>query len=90
MGSWKARTNKQRHGVSFWQAREVFLDPHGVEFLDEEHSDETETRYIRIGLSSVGLLLVVYTERGTDTIRIIHPRQADKRMERIYEAKEDY
>jgi uncharacterized DUF497 family protein len=81
----KAAANKRRHGVSFQQAREVFLDLNGVEILDEPHSDQTEERYIRIGLSSAGLLFVAYTERGTDTVRIIHARRAEKKFVRLYE-----
>jgi len=85
----KARTNRRQHGVSFRAAAGVFDDANSVEFIDREHSTEEETRYARIGLSGARLLYMVYTEVSTDVVRIIHARRANKRMEMIYEGKED-
>lgn len=65
----------------------VFDDPNAAEFIDEEHSTNNEVRYIRIGLSSHGLLLfVVFTEPKKDVVRIIHARQATEQwMVKLYE-----
>ena len=70
----KAARNLQKHGVSFDEAGSVFGDPLYIDFYDPDHSDE-EQRYIVIGLSNAGrLLLVSYTERET-VIRLISARE---------------
>lgn len=80
----KALLNEQKHGVSFYEAATVFADPLSLTIVDEEHSDE-EDRYVDIGKSSDGrLLVVVYTEHD-ETIRIISCRPATKAERRAYE-----
>ena len=54
----KAVANLLKHGVSFDEASTVFGDPLSVSGRDLEHS-EVETRYVTIGLSSEGRILVV-------------------------------
>ena len=62
------------HGVSFEEAQTVFDDPLYVDFYDPDHSYD-EHRYIIIGLSKQGrLLLVSYTERD-GTTRLISSRE---------------
>jgi uncharacterized DUF497 family protein len=71
----KAKENLTKHGVSFDEAVTAFYDPLSATFDDPDHS-ENEQRYITIGFSSQGRLLVVaYAERGGD-IRIISARCA--------------
>jgi uncharacterized DUF497 family protein len=71
----KARRNLRKHGVSFDEAVTAFYDPLSATFDDPDHSDE-EQRYITIGFSSQGRLLVVgHTERG-EIVRIISARRA--------------
>jgi len=61
----------------------VFDDPLFITVIDEEHSVEEE-RYITIGLSQRGrLLLVAHTDRA-GRIRIISARKATKREEKFY------
>ena len=61
----------------------VFNDPMFITFIDAEHSDDEE-RYITIGLSNRGKLLVIaHTERG-DQIRIISARKATRKEETFY------
>ena len=80
----KAAANLAKHGVSFDQAKTAFDDPFFVEFFDPEHSDEEE-RYILIGESSEGrLLMVSYTERD-DTIRIVSSRELTAAERNAYE-----
>lgn len=80
----KAQSNRDKHGVSFEEAQTVFDDPLYVDFYDPDHS-ENENRYIIIGTSSVGnILLVSYTERG-DIIRIISARQVTKQELKAYQ-----
>jgi hypothetical protein len=71
----KAKRNYRKHGVSFEEAVTVFYDPLSATFDDPDHSDE-EQRYITIGYSSQGRLLVVgHTERG-EIVRVISARRA--------------
>ena len=82
----KAVRNLKKHGVSFEEAKVIFNDPFSVTIADPLHSDY-EKRYIDIGSSSRGrILVVVYTERGSN-IRIISCRKATKREKRVYEEK---
>ena len=54
-----------------------------LEIFDDAHSD-FEDRFIAIGPIRRGLVLVVWTERDEETIRIISARWATKREERFY------
>jgi uncharacterized DUF497 family protein len=76
--------NQKKHGISFNEAKTVFGDPRSITIADEAHSDE-EDRYIDIGLSSRGRLIVVcYTDRPPN-IRIISSRKATKSERKAYE-----
>lgn len=80
----KAQSNIHKHDVDFDEASSVFDDPMFITFLDEEHSIDEE-RYITIGLSIKGrLLLVAHAERN-DRIRIISARKATKNEEKFYQ-----
>lgn len=80
----KARENEQKHGVSFFEASEVFDDDHSSAVPDPDHSVE-EARFLIFGMSKQGRHLVVsYTERG-DRIRLISARQMTSRERRAYE-----
>jgi len=81
----KDDANLREHGVAFSEAVETFRDANGIEYFDREHSD-AEARYIRIGLSSRRLLVVIFTERN-NSIRIISAWPADNQAERLYEDK---
>lgn len=72
--------NLKKHQVSFEEAQTVFYDELGVQFFDEEHSDD-EARFLLLGMSAYAkLLLVCHCEReGGDVIRIISARKATKR-----------
>ena len=79
----KAASNRQKHGVSFEEAMTVFADPNASTFFDRAHSG-AEERYITIGISDKGRLLVVsHTERNGKT-RIISARKATKAEARNY------
>ncbi|MDZ8080068.1 MAG: BrnT family toxin [Nostoc sp. SerVER01] len=80
----KAKENLKKHGISFDEAKTIFNDPFSITITDPEHSLDEE-RYIDIGLSLRGqLLVVVYTERQSK-IRIISCRQATKAERKVYE-----
>jgi hypothetical protein len=79
----KAKVNLKKHKVSFDEATTVFSDPLSVTIPDPDHSPDEE-RYIDIGTSDKGRVLVVsYTERGT-SIRIISCRKATPTERRHY------
>jgi uncharacterized DUF497 family protein len=74
----KNLSNQEKHGVSFGEAQELFLS--GADYLeifDVHHSDHEE-RFIAIGPIVRGVVMVVFTERDENTIRIISARPATK------------
>jgi uncharacterized DUF497 family protein len=79
----KAARNMERHQVSFEEAATAFDDPMFIMFVDEEHSLDEE-RYITIGLSNRGrLLMLAHTERE-GRVRIVGAREATKKEEQFY------
>ena len=84
----KAAANAQKHqGVTFEEACEVFDDDYAMVEADEAHSFG-ERRYRIIGASSQRLLLVGYTERPRDVIRIISAREVESHEKEEYYADE--
>ena len=84
----KASRNEEAHGVSFHEAATAFGDPLSVTIPDPDHS-EGEERFVLIGLSASGrVLVVVHTERD-DRIRLISARAATRRERRAYEEGEE-
>jgi len=82
----KAESNVRRHGVSFHEAATVFGDPLSTTVPDPDHSIEEE-RYIIIGTSHRGrLLIVAHAEQG-NRIRIISARELTRRERRQYEER---
>lgn len=80
----KAGVNLAKHGVTFDEAKTVFDDPLYVDFYDPEHSVD-EHRYIIIGESQHGrLLIVAYTERDEVT-RLISAREVTSTEREAYE-----
>ena len=80
----KAKANFKKHGASFDEAVAVFGDPLSITIADPDHS-EVEQRYVDIGSSDKGRVLVVaYTERGAN-IRIISCRKATPSERKTYE-----
>lgn len=80
----KASVNHDKHGVSFEEGVTIFHDPLSISIDDPIHS-VNEQRYIDIGRSENGRILVVsYTERGK-SIRLISCRKATRKERRQYE-----
>src|SRR5207247_6350120 len=74
----------QTHGITFQEATTVFGDALAITVSDPDHSIDEE-RFITIGQSSSGRLLVVcHIEQG-DTIRIISARRATTHERKDYE-----
>ena len=81
----KAESNLKQHGVSFEKAKTAFGDFLARIFDDEEHSFEEKRNGI-VGHSDQNRLLIVsFTERENDTIRIISARETTSRERRKYE-----
>ncbi len=83
----KAKSNAQKHGVSFQEAESVFFDEQGLLFEDPRPLLEEE-RLVLLGLSSsLRLLVVVHALRIGDVIRIISARKATRSETREYEIR---
>lgn len=61
--------NQQKHGISFYEAQQAFLDPNRLIAKDIAHSQE-EQRYYCFGLVLDAVMTVRFTYRG-HIIRII-------------------
>jgi len=81
----KAKSNLRKHGVSFSEAATVFSDTFSAGFSDPDHSI-AENRWIVIGRSDSGRLIVVCYAERSGAIRIISTRKATKREIRNYES----
>ena len=80
----KAAKNLSKHKVSFEEGATVLQDSLSISIIDKRYLDG-ETRFIDIGRSSIGrLLVVVYVERQ-ERIRLISSRKATSRERRIYQ-----
>jgi uncharacterized DUF497 family protein len=80
----KAARNLKKHRVSFNEAATVFGDPLSRTFADPDHSTE-EDRYITVGTSEQGQVLIVSFTDRLDRIRIISARKATRRERKVYE-----
>jgi uncharacterized DUF497 family protein len=81
----KAIAVKKDHGIDFARIIDVFTDLYALEFVDEAHSTDAETRYVIIGLAEPGLVFLVYAEPTPDEIRFITARRAEPWMVEEYE-----
>jgi uncharacterized DUF497 family protein len=80
----KNLSNQSKHGVSFEEAQQLFLsDVDYLEIFDEDHSHH-EDRFVAIGPIPRGVILVVFTERDEEVIRIISARPATKREQQMF------
>lgn len=81
----KAVANARKHGVSFEEAKSVFVDERAKLIGDPDHSQD-EDRFVLLGLSSVLRLLLVchcYRAEG-NVIRIISARKASAQESKSY------
>jgi hypothetical protein len=80
----KARQNHRKHRVLFEEAATVFGDPSALTYPDPDHST-TEQRFITVGRSSAGrVLMIAHTDRDGN-VRIISARKATQRERNHYE-----
>ena len=82
----KDQANRDEHHLSFDEVCELFTSGDDyLEIYDEGH-DEEEDRFIAIGPIRRGVVLVVFTERHEEAIRIISARIATKAEVRLFRA----
>ena len=80
----KAAANLEKHGVSLEAAATAFGDPLSITIGDPDHSYD-EDRFVLIGQTSAGILVVVAHADRDETIRLISARMATKHERRDYE-----
>jgi uncharacterized DUF497 family protein len=80
--------NQEKHGISFEEAKSVFLDENARLIQDPDHSTDEE-RFILLGLSAaLRMLVVCHCYRDAEaTIRIISARKATKSEAKNYPRK---
>ena len=83
----KAAANLRKHGVDFEEAASAFDDSLSITIPDPDHSG-AEERFLLVGESKAGRLLVVaHAERGNQ-IRLINARPATRRERQAYEEEQ--
>lgn len=83
----KAESNLKKHGVSFQEAASVLGDSLSISYPDPDHSVR-EHRFITMGMSQIGrVLIVAHTDRG-EYVRIISARKTTRKERKFYEEGE--
>ena len=86
----KAKKNQEKHQVTFDEAKTVFDYPLAYIF-DDEWNSYGENRELIIGLSNEERMLIVsFTERQCETVRIISSRLTTRKESQDYERQKRY
>ena len=80
----KAEANLRKHGVAFAEAATAFGDPLAITFYDPAHSDD-EDRFLTIGLSEGGRVVILSHTDREESVRIISAREATRGERKGYE-----
>jgi uncharacterized DUF497 family protein len=80
----KAEVNAAKHGVTFSEAATVLADPLSITLPDPDHSGD-EDRFLLLGETSAGRLLIVSLTERRDALRIISARPMTSRERTNYE-----
>lgn len=84
----KRAANLAKHGIDFVDTLEMFAAPMLVR--SDKRKDYGEPRWLGLGIVQGRLMVVAYTKRGPNTVRIISLRKANSREEDFFqEAIED-
>ncbi len=78
----KAKTNLEKHGVSFLTAAAIFSNER-LERIDDRE-DYGEIRWIALGRVGIDVFRVVFTWRSASLIRIVSAQKASKDEQEIY------
>ncbi|PLY07512.1 MAG: hypothetical protein C0625_04875 [Arcobacter sp.] len=88
----KNKLNRQKYGISFEEAKEVFDDALQISKLDKRFS-YFEERWITVGSTTRHKVLVVanlfFTDEGEEIIRIISARKANNKKEKVMKSVEE-
>jgi uncharacterized protein len=80
----KAGANLRTHGIGFAEAVTVLQDAFALTREDPDAVEEQ--RFVTLGLSDeANLLVVVYTYREADIIRVLSAWRANRRQKEFYE-----
>ena len=80
----KAAANVRDHEVEFSEAATVLTDDYAL--TREDPDSVGEQRFVSLGMSATGaLLVVVYTHREPDIYRLISAWKANKPQRKLYE-----
>lgn len=79
----KRATNLEKHGVDFADAQKMWQKAMVV--AKDARREYGESRYVGIGRIEERVMVVVYTERAVDIVRIILLRKANSREVRSFE-----
>jgi uncharacterized protein len=79
----KNALNIEKHGIDFNDALELFKNDRLI--FPDERKDYGESRFITVGHINNRLVIAVYTQRKSDTIRIISLRKANSREKARFE-----
>ena len=80
----KARSNLQKHGVSFAHAEQALHDEQAVTIEDPDALGEQ--RFLTLGMDSLGRVLVVCHTQRDERTRLISARKASKNEAKNYHA----
>ena len=83
MGRRKNKQNKQKQGVPFEDAKDIFNDEDRINYRSDRND---EVRFRALGKALQVIVMVVYTVRGL-VVRIISARRASKEERRLYLTK---
>lgn len=78
----KNQINKEKHGINFLDAVEVFDDPFRTERLSIREAS-TEVRQIVVGIANEEMIAVICTDREP-LVRVISARKARRNERREY------
>ena len=78
----KAKSNLEKHGVSFLTAAAIFQNER-LERVDDRE-DYGEVRWIALGRVDIEVYRVIYTWRAENLVRIVSAQRASKDEEEIY------
>ncbi|HAN77075.1 MAG TPA: hypothetical protein DCQ31_04495 [Bacteroidales bacterium] len=81
----KNKSNQEKHGIDFNDAKEVFNDKNRT-LSEDNRFDYSEKRWITIGKMFKAIIVVVYTI--SDATRLISARYANKKERISYNSKE--
>jgi len=84
----KARRNLRKHSISFREGMMVFNDVFAITYYDDAHSRH-EQRFLTLGLSDLGRVLVISHSMVDEKVRLISARKATRRERELYEKENE-